>query len=181
MTISTPPLAQTLRALATARGFEIGVAVRDSPFVKDPQYKAILTAQYNSINTEDATDFWPIHPGPNQYNFGPADALAAYAQANGMKFHGHTLIWGSWIPTWVTSGGYSRDSLFGVMKSHITTVVTRYKGQAQSWDVLNEMLDNWPGTTVKPSFWLDAAGAGVHGLGLRVGPSRRPECQAVYR
>jgi endo-1,4-beta-xylanase len=75
-----------------------------------------------------------------------------------MKFHGHTLIWGDWIPTWVTSGGYSRDSLFGVMKSHITTVVTRYKGQALSWDVLNEMLDNWPGTTVKPSFWLTQLG-----------------------
>ncbi len=44
------------------------------------------------------------------------------------------------------------------MKDHITTVVTRYRGEVASWDVLNEMLDNWPGTTVKRSFWLDRMG-----------------------
>ena len=44
------------------------------------------------------------------------------------------------------------------MRDYITTVVTRYRGKAASWDVLNEMLDNWPGTTVKSSFWLDRMG-----------------------
>jgi endo-1,4-beta-xylanase len=157
VTISVPG-ATTLRQLATARGFEIGVAVRDTPFVRDPLYLQTLTAQYNSIGTEDATDFWPIHPAPTTYAFANADALVAFAQANNMKFHGHTLIWGSWIPTWVTSGNYTRDQLYALMKDHITTVVTRYRGKALSWDVLNEMLDNWPGTTVKPSFWLDHMG-----------------------
>jgi endo-1,4-beta-xylanase len=75
-----------------------------------------------------------------------------------MAFHGHTLIWNTWIPAWVTSGGYSRDSLFGVMRSHIMTVVGRYKGKVASWDVLNEMLDYWPGTTLQTSFWLTQLG-----------------------
>ena len=150
--------ALTLRQLASARGFQIGVAVRDSALSRDAAYAQLLAAQYNSIVPEDATDFWPIHPAPATYNFGPADALMSFAQAHGMTFHGHTLIWGSWIPTWVTSGGYSRDSLFGIMRSHIMTVVGHFRGKAASWDVLNEMLDNWPGTTVKSSFWLDQLG-----------------------
>ncbi len=109
-TDSRPSSQQTLRNLATARGFEIGVAVRDTPFVRDPLYRQVLTAQYNSIGTEDATDFGPIHPGPTTYAFANADALVAFAQANGMRFHGHTLIWGSWIPNWVTKGNYTRAS-----------------------------------------------------------------------
>ena len=134
------------------------MAVRDSPFVKDPQYKAILTAQYNSISTEDATDMYTIFAQPNVYNFAKADALVAYAQAEGIPFHGHTLIWGSCIPGWITSGNYTRAQLYTLMRDYITTVVTRYRGKAASWDVLNEMLDNWPGTTVKSSFWLDRMG-----------------------
>jgi endo-1,4-beta-xylanase len=154
-----PPLpAQTLRALATARGFEIGAAVRDTPFVRDPDYRALLSAQYNSIGTEDATDMYTIFARPMTYDFARADRLVAYAQAQGIPIHGHTLIWGSFIPGWITSGNYSRTQLYTLMRDYITTVVTRYRGKVASWDVLNEMLDNWPGTTVKPSFWLDRMG-----------------------
>ena len=37
--------------------------------------------------------FGPIHPDPNTYNFGPADAIVAFAQAHGMAVRGHTLVW----------------------------------------------------------------------------------------
>lgn len=161
-TIGVTAPAPTLRSLATARGFLIGAAVRDSAFSRDAQYRQTLVSQYNSIVPEDATDFWPIHPGPTQYNFAPADSLVAFAQANGMTFHGHSLVWYAWIPTWVTGGGYSDAQLRDILKNHITTVVGRYRGKAATWDVVNEALDNqgcFSSTCgLQPSFWLTHLG-----------------------
>ena len=148
---------QTLRALASARGFEIGTAVLDSAYRLDATYRNILVTQYNSIVTQDATDFWPIHPGPTQYAFANADTLVNFALANGMVIHGHSLSWYSWIPTWVTNGGYTNDQLRQIMKDHITTVVGRYKGKIASWDVVNEPIEE-SGNGLHPSFWIDHLG-----------------------
>jgi len=156
VTISAAP--STLRILATARNFAIGAAVRDSAFRLDAQYRQTLATQYNSIVPEDATDFWPIHPGPTQYSFAAADSLVAFAQANGMAFHGHHLAWFQWIPTWVTAGGYTDAQLRAILKDHITTVVGRYAGKAVSWDVVNEVIDDagcWQNNCgLQPSFWM---------------------------
>ena len=149
--------APTLRLLASARHFAMGAAVRDSAFRNDAQYLQTLVTQYNSIVPEDATDFWPIHPGPSEYAFAAADALVSFAQANGMVIHGHSLSWYAWIPTWITGGGYTNDQLRAILKDHITTVVGRYRGRIVSWDVVNE-VENVSGTGLRSSFWVDHLG-----------------------
>ncbi len=149
--------APTLRLLASARNFAIGAAVRDSAFRNETLYRQTLVTQYNSIVPEDATDFWPIHPGPTQYAFANADTLVAFAQANGMAIHGHSLVWYSWNPTWVTNGGYTNDQLRAILKDHITTVVGRYKGRIVSWDVVNEPMEE-SGNGLHSSFWMDHLG-----------------------
>ena len=153
----TAASAPTLRLLASARNFAMGAAVRDSAFRNEPLYRQTLATQYNSIVPEDATDFWPIHPGPSQYAFAAADALVTFAQANGMAIHGHSLSWHSWIPTWVTNGGYTNDQLRAILKDHITTVVGRYKGKIVSWDLVNEPIEE-AGNGLHSSFWIDHLG-----------------------
>jgi endo-1,4-beta-xylanase len=49
-----------------------------------------------------------------------------------------------------------RDTLLGRMRSHIHTVVGRYKGRIQSWDVVNEALDE--DGTLRKSLWLKIIG-----------------------
>jgi endo-1,4-beta-xylanase len=155
--------ATTLRSLATARGFSIGAAVRDTAYSRDAQYRQTLLAQYNSIVPEDATDFYEIHASASGYNFAPADALVSFAQANGMAFHGHSLVWYRAIPTWVTAGGLTDAQVRAILKDHITTVVSRYRGKVASWDVVNEPLDNQGCFNNQcgliASFWLTHLGA----------------------
>lgn len=158
----------TLRSLATARGFELGVAVENpdgsfgAPLAGDTLYRQTLVRQYNSIVIKDATDFAPIHPGVTTYSFANADSLVAYAQAQGIPVHGHTLIWGQWIPGWVTGSSYTQAQLWAVMKSHITTVVTRYAGKIKSWDVVNEAIDDAAcfqnACGLQSTFWLTQLG-----------------------
>jgi endo-1,4-beta-xylanase len=53
----------------------------------------------------------------------------------------------------------SRDELLERMSSHIHTVVGRYKGKIQSWDVVNEALADGGGTNVlRNSLWLQIIG-----------------------
>ncbi len=53
----------------------------------------------------------------------------------------------------------SRDELLQRMRDHIHTVVGRYKGKIQVWDVVNEALADGNGTNVlRNSLWLEIIG-----------------------
>ena len=116
------------------------------PFTYDRKYRKILAAEFNSVSPENQMKWDFIHPEPGVYNFGPADAIVDFAEANGQVVRGHTLLWHSQLPSWVTSGEHTDEELRAILKDHIQTVVGHYKGRIQQWDVANEIFsDPWNG------------------------------------
>jgi endo-1,4-beta-xylanase len=154
ITVGTP----TLRGLAAQRGFLVGAAVitNDGLLSTDPVYRQTLANQYNSVAGDNAMKFSVIHPTSTRYDFSHADELVAFAQANGMVIHGHTLVWHESLSDWVTNGSYGKAQLLAILKDHITTVVGRYAGKVASWDVLNEGVI-WNGA-MRPDVWLNTIG-----------------------
>ena len=73
---------------------------------------------------------------------------------------GHTLVWHSQTPAWVFQDDHGnptdRDTLLKRMHDHISAVVGRYKGRIQSWDVVNEALND--DGTLRKSPWLKIIG-----------------------
>ncbi|GGM90217.1 hypothetical protein GCM10010967_23950 [Dyadobacter beijingensis] len=79
------------------------------------------------------------------FDFAEADELIAFAQANGKRVHGHTLVWYiDTAPAWMKQ---IRDStqLENVLNGYIRTVGSHFKGKVASWDVVNEAFDNKTG------------------------------------
>ena len=114
------------------------------PFTYDKKYRKILAAEFNSVSPENQMKWDFIHPEPGVYNFGPADAIVDFAEANGQVVRGHTLLWHSQLPSWVTEGDHTDEELRAILKEHIQTVVGHYAGRIQQWDVANEIFaDTW--------------------------------------
>ena len=125
---------------------------------------------FNMVVAEDDMKFDAIEPNRNDFNFGYADALVAFAEQYGMKVRGHTLCWHKQLPTWVTesektnSHRYSREELLSILRNHITTIVSRYKGHIAEWDVVNECLDERQQSDdpdkydLRPSVWSKGIG-----------------------
>ena len=67
---------------------------------------ALVKTQYNQVVNEN--DLKPVlihpNPGPDGYNFGPADAFVKFGEENNMYLVGHCLVWHSQVPNWFFEG-----------------------------------------------------------------------------
>ncbi|MFK4836405.1 endo-1,4-beta-xylanase [Microbacterium sp. ZW T2_14] len=110
------------------------------------EYQQVLSAQFSSLTPENDMKWESVHPAPDVYDFASADALVAFAQANHQQVRGHTLLWHSQNPAWVTAASqtWTCDQARAVLEDHIRTVVGHFKGRIYEWDVANEIFqDTW--------------------------------------
>lgn len=154
-----------LRDLAQKRGLAIGTAVSADALRGDAQYRTILAREFNMLTCENAMKFGPLHPACGQFAFDDADAIVAFARENGMAVRGHTLVWHRMLPDWFAKGGFTYDDGIDLMRGHIHTVVSRYRGQVCAWDVVNEAFEDdggWRGTPFLRMFGPDYLTTAFH-------------------
>ncbi len=67
---------------------------------------ALVKEQFNQVSPENDLKWLLIHPrpGPDGYDFGPADAFVNFGLSNKMHLVGHTLVWHAQMPNWVFAG-----------------------------------------------------------------------------
>ena len=132
----------TLREAAVQAGVLIGAAFGDRG-EDDPEYLPALRNDFNSVTAEGAMKWGATQPEYGVFDFGPADWIMDFAEANGLSVRGHTLIWEQSIvdatPDYVTAIT-DPEELRALMADHIQTVVGRYRGRIDAWDVVNEPL-----------------------------------------
>ncbi len=155
-------------------------------FMNDSQVVDLLKTHFNILTPENQGKWGPIHPQPDKWNFKPMDDLLAFADSNGIKVIGHTLVWHSQTPNWVfedeNKQPLNREQLLQRMQDHINTVMGRYKGKIYGYDVVNEaVLDGEASEEIlRNSKWRQIIGDDFLLQAFSFAKQADPEAQLYY-
>ena len=117
----------------------VGSAAAAQYLSGEADYRTVLTREFDSITPENEMKWGTVEANRGQYNWSGADAIVNYAQQTGKTVRGHTLVWHSQLPGWVS--GLGSAELRTVTQRHINTEMGRYRGRIRAWDVVNEMFN----------------------------------------
>lgn len=177
-------MTQTIPALHKAYegAFKIGAAINPYTIQSDGEF---IAKHFNSVTAENQMKFGVLHPEEDLYDFAEADEIADFATRNNMVLRGHTLVWHNQTSDWVfknptTGGDASRELLLSRLKSHIDTVVGRYKGIAYAWDVVNEAIEDKTDKVMRESKWLELLGEDFILQAFRMAHEADPQALLFY-
>ena len=165
------------------KGLRIGVALnRAQSDGRDPAALAIVTRHFNQVSPENLLKWEAVHPEPDRYDFGPADRYVELGRSHGMFVVGHVLLWHQQTPAWVFAGEggkkADRDTLLARLRSHVATVVGRYRGRIGGWDVVNEALEE--DGTLRKTPWLEAIGEDYLAKAFEFAHEADPDAELYY-
>ncbi len=123
-------------------------------------------------------------------HFDAAKPLLDFAQANGLRVHGHVLVWHSQTPEAFFHEGYdaarplvTREVMLGRLEGYIRSVLeyldAHYPGVVVSWDVLNEAIDDGAGN-LRKSNWLTVIGEDYPKYAFAFARKYAPEGTRLY-
>jgi len=136
--------------------FLVGAAINEGQILqKDQPSVSIIKKEFNTISPENVMKWMFVQPKPNEFYFDHTDKYVQFGLDNNMHIVGHALIWHSQIANFMNSIKDSTKMIQHVT-NHISTLVNRYKGKIDTWDVVNEAL-NGDGT-LRESIFLKALG-----------------------
>jgi endo-1,4-beta-xylanase len=163
--------------------FVVGAALAPAQFTgQDAQETQLVKTQFNSISPENVLKWEVVHPQPGTYDFSAADKYVEFGQQNHMFIIGHNLVWHAQTPKWVfeddKGNPVSRKVLLKRMRDHIETVVGRYKGRINGWDVVNEVVSD--DGTLRQSPWLKIIGEDYIEKAFRYAHQADPQAQLYY-
>ncbi|WP_034339523.1 endo-1,4-beta-xylanase [Deinococcus misasensis] len=170
--------AQGLKDLAAPRNLDVGAAINMFQLMDNPDYTDILEKDFNVVVAENAMKMDASQPQRGEFNFALGDLLSSYAQKNNMKLRGHTLLWHEQVPKWMTDGNFGKDELEEVMKNHIQTVASHYKGRVYAWDVVNEAISDSGG--MRDTLWRRTLGDDFIARAFRYAREADPNAKLFY-
>ena len=168
---------------ATSDKFLMGVALNTNHVSGiDTSAIKVINQHFNSIVAENCMKSEVIHPEEDIYNFGPADEFVQFGEDNNMFIVGHCLIWHSQLSPWFcvdeNGNNVSAEILKQRMKDHIYTIVGRYKGRIQGWDVVNEGIND--DGTYRNSKFYEILGEEYIPLAFQYAHEADPDAELYY-
>ena len=152
---------RTLRQVADDRGLFVGAAINHPKVASAAE---LVPREFNQVGAENAFKWHAVANQVGEYDFTLTDAFADYAAQHDLRLRGHTLIWGRAgrpkdLEVVARAGADPAATMRGLMRDHIETMLTRYRGKVAAWDVVNEPMA-YGGVGLDPNIFVETVGEG---------------------
>ena len=164
----------------TDKYFALGTALNTDHIIgADIEGVQTTLKHFAAISPENCLKPEEVHPAENRYEWTIPDAYVEFGVKNHLFVHGHTLVWHSQCPDWFffdeKGDTASYDLLKQRLEDHIATIVGRYKGKINSWDVINESVIE--GGAQRQSYWYKILGDDMYEIAFAAAAKADPEAE----
>ncbi|CAN0920752.1 Endo-1,4-beta-xylanase 5, partial [Linum grandiflorum] len=118
--------------------FQLGCAINKN-ILTNPAYQKWFTSRRFHVTTfEDEMKWYSTEYSRGHEDYSAPDSMLRFAKMHNIAVRGHNVLWDDphYQPGWLTS--LSGQEFSTAVNRRIKSVVSRYKGQLISWDVVNE-------------------------------------------
>lgn len=173
-----PSVCEDAVPLHKAMPFPLGTCIDLRSLRINQQYRALAEDEFESITPELVFKADRIHPSQFLYDFTGADELVAFCAENNKRLHGHTLVWHEQLPSWIQTFPGNAGEWEALLRDHIQTVVSHFKGKTKAWDVVNEAFND--DGTLRNTVWFRNVGPAYIEKAFRYAAEADPEALLFY-
>jgi endo-1,4-beta-xylanase len=140
----------------------------------------LILANSSIITPGNDMKWAALRPAADSFRFTDTDWDVAFCHSRGIAVHGHNLCWNEYNPAWLRAT-VNQTNGEKLLSDHISTVAGRYRGQIDSWDVVNEPIAVWhnrPGG-LRAGPWLDSLGEAYIDIAFHAAADADPNATRV--
>jgi len=168
-----------LKSLGAPCGLFVGLQASRKN-LQNAAFAQLAIKNFNLITPGQEFKWAKLRPSPDSFNFVDADYMVQFAEQHGMRVHATNLAWNAANPKWMAAT-LTKANAARYLTDHITTVVKRYAGRIDSWDVVNEPLHVRSGRPddLRTGLWFDLLGPSYIDLAFHATASADPKALRV--
>ena len=129
----------SIDALMKAKGKHYFGTCTDQGRLTSGKNADIIAADFGTVTPENSMKWQSVENTKGTYNWGQADYLVDWATSHNKTIRGHTLVWHSQLPGWV-SNVRDKAELTQVIQKRVKDAMGRYKGKIMHWVSRTDVL-----------------------------------------
>ncbi|MFN8660522.1 MAG: endo-1,4-beta-xylanase [Thermomicrobiales bacterium] len=181
--VATPIAGIPLWQPAWANGIVYGTSTTTWQ-LDDEEYAALVADQAAILFTEDDLLWWRLKPTPDSpLDFQYADRFFDFAEANGQLVLGAHLVWDEGFgEEWTEDDlwGLDKEAATALLYGTVEEIVTRYRGRAAGWIVVNEVIDAHESDGIRRDYpWYETIGPSFIAESFRIAHKADPDATLI--